>query len=70
MVVLPVLAVFAAITLAFSRESITWPGALAEAGSPMGLVLTAVSACLPEEFFRIVWQTRIGAWMKSPSAGC
>lgn len=66
---LPVLAIFAGFTFAFSRHSITWSGALAEAGSPMGFVLTAISACLPEEFFRFAWQTRIGAWMKNPAAG-
>jgi membrane protease YdiL (CAAX protease family) len=68
-VALPVLAIFAAITFTFSRDSITWSRALAEAGSPLGFVLTAISACLPEEFFRIVWQTRIGAWMKNPAVG-
>lgn len=69
MVAFPVLAIFAAITFAFSRNSITWSGALAESGSPLGLALTAMSACLPEEFFRIVWQTRIGAWMRNPASG-
>ena len=44
-------------------------GRLAEAVSPLGLALTAISACLPEEFFRIAWQTRIGAWMKNPAVG-
>ncbi len=68
-VAFPVLAIFAAITFAFSRNSITWSGALAEAVSPLGLALTAISACLPEEFFRIAWQTRIGAWMKNPAVG-
>jgi membrane protease YdiL (CAAX protease family) len=68
-VVFPVLAIFAALTFAFSRNSITWSGALAEAGSPLGLLLTVISACLPEEFFRIAWQTRIGAWMKNPAVG-
>ena len=66
---LPVLAIFAGITLAFSRHSITWSGALAEAGSPLALVPTAISACVPEEFFRFAWQTRIGAWMKKLAAG-
>jgi len=66
---LPVLAIFAGFTFAFSRHSITWSGAMAEGGSPLGFVLTAISACLPEEFFRFAWQTRIGAWMKNPAAG-
>ena len=65
----PVLAIFAVMTFAFSRDSITWTGALAESGSPLGVVETAISACLPEEFFRIAWQTRIGAWMKNPASG-
>jgi membrane protease YdiL (CAAX protease family) len=68
-VALPVLAIFALITLALSRHSITWSGALAESGSPLGLVQTSISACLPEEFFRVAWQTRIGAWIRNPAAG-
>jgi membrane protease YdiL (CAAX protease family) len=66
---LPVLAIFAVITFALSRHSITWFGALAEAGSPFGLVQTAISASVPEEFFRFAWQTRIGSWMKNPAVG-
>jgi hypothetical protein len=66
---LPVLAIFAGATLALSGHTITWAGALAEAGSPLGLVQTAISACVPEEFFRFVWQTRIGTWMKNPAVG-
>jgi membrane protease YdiL (CAAX protease family) len=69
LVAFPVLAIFAAITFTFSRNSITWSGALEEAGSPLGLLPMAISACLPEEFFRFAWQTRIGAWMKSPAVG-
>jgi membrane protease YdiL (CAAX protease family) len=68
-VAFPVLATFAAIAFAFSRQSITWSGALKEAGSPLGLVQTAISACLPEEFFRFAWQTRLGAWMRNPAVG-
>jgi membrane protease YdiL (CAAX protease family) len=67
--VLPVLAIFVGTTFAFSRHTITWSGALAEAGSPLGLVQMAIVACLPEEFFRFTWQTRIGAWMKNPAVG-
>jgi membrane protease YdiL (CAAX protease family) len=66
---LPVLAIFAGLTFALSRHTITWSGALAEAGSPLGLVQVALLACLPEEFFRFAWQTRIGAWMKNPAVG-
>jgi membrane protease YdiL (CAAX protease family) len=68
-VALPVLAIFATVTFVFSPQSITWSRALAESGSPAGLVQVAVSACLPEEFFRIVWQTRIGTWLKNPATG-
>ena len=68
-VALPVLAIFAAMAFAFSRHSITWSGALAESGSPLGLVGTAISACVPEEFIRFTWQTRIGTWIRSPAAG-
>jgi membrane protease YdiL (CAAX protease family) len=68
-IALPVLAIFAGITFAFSRESLTWSGILKEEGSILAIVQTAISACLPEEFFRFAWQTRIGAWRKSPEAG-
>jgi membrane protease YdiL (CAAX protease family) len=68
-IALPVLAIFAGITFAFSRQSITWSGIWKEEGSLLAIVQTAISACLPEEFFRFAWQTRIGAWMKKPEAG-
>jgi membrane protease YdiL (CAAX protease family) len=66
---LPVLAIFAGTTFALSRHTITLSGALAEAGSPLGLVQMAIVACLPEEFFRFAWQTRVGSWMGNPAAG-
>jgi len=68
-VALPVLAIFATITFFFSRHSITWSRALEESGSPMGLAQTAISACVPEEFFRTAWQTRVGTWLKNPATG-
>ena len=64
-----VLAIFACATLVFSRQSVTWTAAMAEGGSLLGLVSMAISACVPEEFFRFAWQTRIGTWMKNPAAG-
>jgi membrane protease YdiL (CAAX protease family) len=69
LVALPVLAIFAAITFAFSPRSLTWPEIVREAGSPLGIVVMALSAAVPEEFFRVVWQTRIGAWAGSRAAG-
>jgi membrane protease YdiL (CAAX protease family) len=48
----------------------TWQGAIAETGgSIVGLVSTALSASVPEEFFRFVWQTRLGAWLRNPAVG-
>jgi membrane protease YdiL (CAAX protease family) len=35
----------------------------------LAAVAISVVECLPEEFFRFAWQTRIGAWMKNPAAG-
>jgi len=64
-----VMATFAAATFALSPASITWRGAIEETGSIVALIGTALLAAVPEEFFRFVWQTRVGAWLKDPAVG-
>jgi len=69
-IVLPVIAVFAATTLVFSRSSITWSAIVQETGGTIwGVVGAVLSAAVPEEFFRFVWQTRVAAWRRNHAAG-
>lgn len=65
---LPVLVVFAAIALIFSRGSMTW-AEIRQGNTTMGIVLMTLSAAVPEEFFRFVWQTRLAAWARNPAVG-
>jgi hypothetical protein len=64
-IALPALAIFATLTLAASRGSMTI-GEIRQM-TPLDIVLVALSAAVPEEFFRFVWQTRLGAWCASPA---
>jgi membrane protease YdiL (CAAX protease family) len=64
---LPALAIFAVLTLTASRGSMTI-GEIRQM-APLDIVLVALSAAVPEEFFRFVWQTRVGAWCASPATG-
>lgn len=65
-----VMATFAAAALLLSPATTTWQMAMAETGGSIGaLVLTALTAAVPEEFFRFVWQTRVGAWVGNRAAG-
>ncbi len=54
--------IFAALTIMFSRSSITWREIYQEYQGSLWLIIqTGVfSAALPEEFFRGIWQTRLG----------
>jgi membrane protease YdiL (CAAX protease family) len=62
---------FAALTLVFAPTSVTWNQLRAETGSLSGLVLVALSAAVPEEFSRALWQTRVAAtWRQNRAAGC
>jgi membrane protease YdiL (CAAX protease family) len=65
-----VIATFAGAALLLSPARTTWQLTMKETGGSVGaLVLTALSASVPEEFFRFVWQTRVGAWLQNPAAG-
>ena len=65
-----IIAMFAGAALLFSPATTTWQMAMTETGGSVGaLVLTALSASVPEEFFRFVWQTRVGALLRNPAAG-
>jgi membrane protease YdiL (CAAX protease family) len=54
----------------FSPSSLTMKAAYDEAGSIWGLLSGSLgAAALPEEFFRFVWQTRVGAFLHNRAAG-
>jgi len=54
-----------------SHSGITWDGAVAEAKGRVWMVplVSFLVAALPEEFFRMIWQTRLGAVLKNPATG-
>jgi len=66
----PVIAIFATFAFVFTQSSITWSRILEDTGgSWLAVVATALSAGVPEEFSRFVWQTRAGAWLGNRAAG-
>lgn len=66
----PVIAIFATVAFAFTQSSITWSRIVEDTGgSWLAVVATALSAGVPEEFSRFVWQTRAGAWLGNRAAG-
>ncbi len=66
---LPILLITAGTALLVAREDLTIGLILAEGGW-IGLLITGLlSAGLPEEFARMLLQTRVGAWLKSPAMG-
>jgi membrane protease YdiL (CAAX protease family) len=61
---------FGVLAATFSPSSIAVKGFYEEAGSIWGLLLIAfVESALPEEFFRFVWQTRVGALLNNRAVG-
>lgn len=65
-----VILLFGSSALVFTPGHATWRMAFEEAGgSWLAVVQTALLAAVPEEFFRFAWQTRLGAWLKSPAVG-
>ncbi len=65
----PVIAVFGLASLA-TPATITWKAIVEDAGGSMtGVLLTALLAAVPEEFFRFVWQTRAGAVLRNRATG-
>jgi membrane protease YdiL (CAAX protease family) len=65
-----VIATFAVTALVFARSNTTWAGILEESGgSWLAVLATALTAAVPEEFFRFVWQTRVGTWLGNRAAG-
>jgi membrane protease YdiL (CAAX protease family) len=65
-----VVGVFASAAWLFGHSHITWAMLVEESGGSTWTVIgTALLAAVPEEFFRFVWQTRAGAWLKNPAAG-
>jgi len=62
-----VLAIFATIALTCAPASMTWREI--RTLGPLDIAEIALSAALSEEFFRVIWQTRVGAWLRSPAAG-
>lgn len=65
----PILLVTAGTAWLVAREDLTIGPILAEEGWTGLLLLGFFSAGLPEEFSRMLLQTRVGAWLKNPSLG-
>jgi membrane protease YdiL (CAAX protease family) len=65
-----VVAAFALSATLFSPTTTTWKAIVDESGGSIWTVIqTALLAAVPEEFFRFVWQTRVGAWVRQPATG-
>ena len=65
-----IVAAFALSATLLSPTTTTWKAILDESGgSTWAVVETALLAAVPEEFFRFVWQTRVGAWLQRPATG-
>jgi membrane protease YdiL (CAAX protease family) len=65
-----IVAVFALSATLLSPAATTWRAILDESGgSTWAVVETALLAAVPEEFFRFIWQTRVGAWLQRPATG-
>ena len=47
----------------------TWTEVYRGLGGVWGWIALCFTAPLPEEFFRVVWQTRAGKWLSNPAAG-
>ena len=65
----PILLVTAGTAWLVAREDLTIGPILAEEGWTGLLLLGFLSAGLPEEFSRMLLQTRVGAWLKNPGVG-
>ena len=66
---LPILLLTAGTAFLIARQDFTFGAILAEEGWIGLLIMGFLSAGLPEEFSRMLLQTRLGAWMKSPAMG-
>ncbi len=66
---LPILLLTAGTALLVAREDLTIGPILAEEGWTGLLIMGFFSAGLPEEFARMLLQTRLGAWLKNPAMG-
>lgn len=62
-------AVLALASLTLAPGQVLWGAALREWGLGRLLLTCAVSAALPEELMRFLFQTRVGALLRSPAAG-
>jgi membrane protease YdiL (CAAX protease family) len=59
--------VFACLALSFNRAMVL--GALASKEARAAALAGMPVAALSEEFLRVMWQTRVGAWRKNPALG-
>jgi membrane protease YdiL (CAAX protease family) len=64
-----VVVLFAVVALVFFPGSVTLREILRETNGVSGLAVLALSAAVPEEFFRFVWQTRVAALTRNPALG-
>jgi membrane protease YdiL (CAAX protease family) len=65
-----VVAAFAGSATLLAPTTTTWKAILDESGgSTWAVIGTALLASVPEEFFRFVWQTRVGVWLQRPATG-
>ena len=65
-----VISIFAFCAIVVAPGSITWAAIEKETGGSMlAIAGIALSAAVPEEFFRFVWQTRVGAVLANRATG-
>lgn len=69
LVALPILVLTAGAALCVAPAELTVGPVLAEEGWTGLLIMGLLSAGLPEEFARMLLQTRLGAWLKNPAMG-
>jgi membrane protease YdiL (CAAX protease family) len=67
MTALPVMSVFAVLSIAFNRDSLR--AAFHAQDSFATLLIVGPAAGVSEEFFRLVGQTRVGAWRRNSALG-
>ena len=66
----PVIVIFGSLALLAAPSHVTWREIVEDTGgSPLEIASLALSAAVPEEFFRFVWQTRVAAWCRNPATG-
>lgn len=67
---LPLIVICAIAGSLVTPQSLTWNAVMQEEGNIFGLIFSGIiTAGLSEEFFRVIGQTRIGAWINNKGMG-